>query len=151
MPSHTLDPNDPTNMARILTCLVLEKGGELRLKAATYDSYEHSRFLVIDFDVAANEIVLRSTSNFGRVVAVKAENAQWLKTPDERNAPLIQAQKNVQRRTLRSDAELADLEESRTREAQLAREATEGRLSARTQFRNEVAPTAGAPHTDPLE
>ena len=154
MPSHQLDPNDPNNVARILTCVVMEHGGELRLKAATYDSYENARFLIYDYDRLTNEIVLRVTSNFGRAIAVKAENANWLRAPEDRDAPTIQAQRNVQRRVIRSDEELAAFEEARTREAQLAREASEGHV--RTRFRTEQTPTAAQPRTttttdDPVE
>lgn len=143
MPSHSLDPNDPNNVARILACIVMEHGGELRLKAATYDSYENARFLIYDYDRLSNEIVLRTTSNFGRAIAVKAENAAWLRNPEEVNRPTITAQQNVRQRIHRSDEELADLEMNRNREATLAREAAEGRVH----FRTEAHPAAGAPRT----
>ena len=101
-------------------------------------------------DPAANEIVLRSTSNFGRAIVVPAENSAWLKTPEDRAAPQIAAQQNVRQRIVRSDEELAEFEEQRTREAQLAREAAAGRIH----FRTETSPAAASPRTmtnDPAE
>lgn len=146
MPAHNLDPNDPNNAARILTCIVMEHGGELRLKAATYDSYENARFLLIDYDRLSGEIVLRATSNFGRAIVVKPENSAWLRTPEEANAPQTTAQRNVTRRVLRSDEENAALEEARTREAQLAREAADGQVTPR--IRVEQNPMAGQPRRE---
>ena len=143
MPSHNLDPNDPKNVARLLIALVMEHGGEVRIKAMTYDSYERGRFLIVDIDKASNEIVLRSTSDFGRAIIVPPENASWLRPQEERDQPTIQAQRNVQRRTVRSDEELAALEEARNAEAQLAREANEGSIS--TRFRTEANPRAAMP------
>jgi len=143
VPSHNLDPNDPKNVARLLIALVMEHGGEVRIKAMTYDSYERGRFLIVDIDKASNEIVLRSTSDFGRAIIVPPENASWLRPQEERDQPTIQAQRNVQRRTVRSDEELAALEEARNAEAQLAREANEGSIS--TRFRTEANPRAAMP------
>jgi hypothetical protein len=76
-------------------------------------------------------------------MVVPPENAAWLRNPDDVNRPTIQAQENVRRRIVRSDEELADLEQSRTREAQLAREAAEGRIH----FRTETSPAAASPRT----
>jgi hypothetical protein len=143
MPSHNLDPNDSKNVGRLLISIIREHGGELRIKAPTYDSYDKGCFLIIDYDPAANEIVLRSTSNYGRAMVVPPENATWLRNPDDVNRPTIQAQQNVQRRTVRSDEELAEFEEARTREAQLAREASAGRIH----FRTETSPAAASPRT----
>lgn len=145
MPSHNLDPNDPKNVARILIALVMEHGGEMRLKAATYDTYDKGRFLIVDYDPAANEIVLRSTSNFGRAFVVPPENAAWLRTPEDANRPQIEAQQNARRRILRSDEELAAMEDARNREATLAREASTGQTHPR--FRTEQNPIAGQPRT----
>lgn len=149
MPSHNLSPDDPKNVARLLIALVMEHGGEIRLKAATYDSYDKGRFLIIDYDPAANDIVLRSTSNFGRAIIVPPENTAWLRPPEEVNRPAIEAQRNVQRRIHRSDEELAAMEEARNREATLAREASTGQLQPR--FRTEQNPPAGLPHEPSTE
>lgn len=150
MPSHNLDPSDSKNVGRLLISIIKEHGGELRVKAATYDSYDKGCFLIIDYDPVANEIVLRSTSNYGRAMVVPPENATWLRAPEDVNRPTIQAQENVRRRTMRSDEELAEFEEQRTREAQLAREAAAGRIH----FRTETSPAAASPRTmtnDPAE
>ena len=145
MPAHLLDPNDPKNIARILLCIVMEHGGELRLKAATYESYERSRFLSVDYDVASAELVLRSTSNFGRAIPVQPESAAWSRPIEEVERPTQQAQLRQRQRTARSDEELAAFEEARTREAQLAAEAASG--GAATRFRN--VPPGVSPNIEP--
>lgn len=138
MPAYAFDATDPKAIARLLTCLVIHRGGEIRIPAAAYDAYERGRLLVIDYDKEKGDLVLRTTSDFGRVVVVPPENAQWLRPQEEvpRERAQVQAEKSVQRRVVRSDEELAEFEEMREKEAQLAREAAEGKLP-RTPFRTQ--------------
>lgn len=133
MPAYSLDPNDPKTISRILVALVREHGGELRLKAMTYDGLERGVFLVMDFDRATLEVVLRCTTESGRVVVVQPESYSWTKPKEEAQTqqPQIAAQEAVRHRILRSDEELADLEERRQQESTLAREASEGRVNPR--------------------
>ena len=145
MPSFNLDVSDKETIARLLVALVHAHGGELRLKAHTYDSLERAVFLVSDFDKERLEIVLRCTTESGRIYIVKPEAAAWSKQPEEnpRIAQGIAAQRAVRQRTARSDEENAILEDRLTREATLAREASEGSLHPR--FRTEIDPPAGKP------
>jgi len=121
--------NDPKTIARLLVSAALEHGGELRIKATTYDTIDKGRAMVVDFDRAASEIVIRVTSDLGKVVIVPAENSQWLKQPEERpqQRAETQATQDVVRRTFRSDEELAELEEQLDRKQTLAREVAEGK------------------------
>lgn len=130
MPAHTIDLNDPKTIARLLTCLVIHRGGEIRIPAAAYDSYERGRLLLVDYDRDKGDLVLRSTSDFGRVVVVPPENSQWLRPQEEipRERSRVQAEQSAARRIVRSDEELAEFEEMREKEAQLARESKEGSL-----------------------
>lgn len=136
MPAHNIDLNDPKAIARLLICLVIHRGGELRLPASSYDSYERGRLLTVDYDKDKGDLVLRSTSDFGHVLVVPAENSQWLRPQEEvpRERMQVQAERSVQRRVVRSDEELAEFEEMREKESQLARESKEGQLP-RTPFR----------------
>ena len=133
MPSHNLDPNDAKNVARLLVALALEHGGELRVKAITYDGLDKGRLLLVDYDRLAGELVIRATSDCGRAMIVPPENASWSRPPEE--APTerarIQAERAVQHRVVRSDQELAEFEERRNQEAELARQAKEGTLPSR--------------------
>jgi hypothetical protein len=130
MPGHNFDANDPKAIARLLLCLVIHRGGELRLPVAAYDSYDRARLLTIDYDRDKGDLVLRSTSDFGRVVVVPPENSQWLRPQEEipRERSRVQAEQSAARRIVRSDEELAEFEEMREKEAQLARESKEGSL-----------------------
>jgi hypothetical protein len=134
VPAHNLDLNDPKSIARLLTCLVIhyggQHGGEVRIKASEYDSYEKGRLLMVDYDRTTGDLVLRSTSDFGRVVVVPPENSQWIRPQEDvpRERSRIQAEQSVQRRVARSDEELAEFEEMREKEAHLARESKEGQL-----------------------
>jgi hypothetical protein len=141
MPAYKLDFTDPKTFARLLTCLVMHRGGEIRLPASAYDSYERGRLLVLDYDKEKGDLVLRVTSDFGYSIVVPPENSQWIRPQEEipRERAQIQAERSAQRRVIRSDEELAEFEEMRERESQLAREASEGKLP-RTAFR--VAPPA---------
>lgn len=133
MPAHNLDPNDPKAIARLLVALVREHGGELRIKAGSYDNMERGVFLFLDFDKLTCEVVVRCSTESGRAIIVSPEAAAWTKPREEmpRERQQIQAQEAVRHRILRSDEELADLEERRQQESALAREASEGRVSPR--------------------
>ena len=145
MPSFNLDVSDKETIARLLVALVHAHGGELRLKAHDYDYLERAVFLVSDFDKEKLEIVLRCTTESGRIYIVKPEASAWSRPPEEspRIQAGIQAQRAVRQRTARSDEENAILEERLTQEATLAREASEGSLHPR--FRTEIDPPAGKP------
>jgi hypothetical protein len=142
MPAHSLDLADPKAVARLLVSACLEHGGELRIKALTYDTIDKGRAMIVDFDRATSEIVIRVTSDLGKVMVVPAENSQWLRPKEEvpRNQAETQATQEVVRRTLRSDEELAELEEQLEKKASLAREVQEGKG---TKFRT-VPPTTQA-------
>ena len=40
MPAHSLDPNDPKVIARLLVALLHDHKGEIRVKAGNYDNME---------------------------------------------------------------------------------------------------------------
>ena len=132
MPAHNLDPNDPKAVARILVALAIEHGGEFRVKAITYDGLEHNRALLVDYDKLTSELVIRVTSECGKVMIVPSENQSWLRSPEStpRVRAEIEAQQDVKRRIQRSDEELAELEERLNRRATLAREVEEGKVRA---------------------
>jgi hypothetical protein len=145
MPAHSLDPNDPKVIARLLVALLHDHKGEIRVKAGNYDNMERGVFLLVDFDKATCEIVMRCTTESGRAIVVSPEAHAWSKPPEEnqRIAQGIAAQRAVRQRTVRSDEENAVLEDRLTQEATLAREASEGSLHPR--FRTEIDPPAGKP------
>jgi hypothetical protein len=127
MPAHLIDPNDPKAVARLLVTLVLESSGELRIKASNYDSIDKGYALLVEYDKVNSEIVLRATS--GKIMLVPAENAAWTRQREE--VPRVQAEtqatQEVRQRIVRSDEELADLEEKLNQKAALAREVAEGK------------------------
>lgn len=141
MPAHLLDPSDKENVARILACIVMDAGGELRLKASTYDSLDHSIFLVSDYDTKTGELVLRTTTNFGRAFVVRPENRQWLRDPDDptQSGRMTEVQRQARTHLRRSDEENADFEAAMAAQAKLAKEIAEGHG---TTFRTETSPPA---------
>ena len=140
MPAYDLNPNDPKAVARLLVALALEQGGELRINAPKYDSLEKGYALLIEYDRATSEVVVRVSS--GKIMLVPAENQAWLRPKEEvpRETERTQARQEVVRRTLRNDEELANLEEELDRKATLARDIREGKGTA---FRT-VPPTTQA-------
>lgn len=137
MPAYDLNPNDPKAVARLLVALAIEHGGELRVNAPKYDSLEKGYALLIEYDRATSEVVVRVTS--GKIMLVPPESSAWLRPKEEvpQERAVTQAQQDVIRRTVRSDEELAELEEALERKSTLAREASEGKG---TRFRT-VPPT----------
>src|SRR5207245_668050 len=133
MPSHNFDLNDPKNTLRVLLAITLEAGGELRIKAPSFDSIDRGRLLLIDFDKKKNEIVLRATTDFGRVAVVQPENASWVKPIEA--APLerarVQAERDAEQSGVKSDEELAALEEEMARRQEVARLAKAGKVPMR--------------------
>ena len=127
MPGYDLDPNDPKAIARLIVAIALERGGELRVKAPEYDSIDKGYALLIEYDRLTSEIVLRVSP--GKIMIIPPESAAWLKQPQERpqQRAEMQATQETVRRNLRSDEELADLEEALERKATLAREIREGK------------------------
>ena len=140
MPAYDLNPNDPKAVARLLVALALEKGGELRINAPSYDSIDKGYALLLEYDRVTSEVVVRVTS--GKIMLVPAESQAWLRPKEEvpQQRAETQAQQEVIRRTLRSDEELADMEEKLNQKATLAREVADGRG---TRFRT-VPPTTQA-------
>ena len=136
MPSYNIDPNDVKSMARLLVAVCKDYGGILRINAATYDGIDKGRLLVVDYDRDKSQIVITATTESGRVTIVPPENHGWVRPPEEsqREQRQVEAQKSVQRRIVRSDEELAELEEERNKEAALAREVSQGGTT--TRFRN---------------
>ena len=133
MPAHSCDLRDPKNVLRVLLALVIENGGELRLKAATYDTQDRQKLLTVDFDRRKSQIVIRATSDFGSVVQVPPESYQWSAPPAQ--APLERArtiaEAEATRRAIPSDEDLADLEERAQKNRNVAAEAAEGRTPVR--------------------
>jgi hypothetical protein len=129
MPAHNADLNDPKSILRILLALVIKNGGELRVKASLCDSQDRGKLLVVDFDPKKNDIVLRATSDYGRVVLVSPENIAWTlpreAAPQERARML--AEKEVQRRAMPTDEDMAAMEEKLTRQQEAARAMEEGK------------------------
>ena len=119
MPSHNfkitsddgLHPHE--DVLRLLLALTIKNGGELRIKGTLFDTLDRGRLLLIDFDRKKNEIVLRSTSDFGRVAVVRAEGQVWSAPPE--SAPMerarIAAAHAAEERSLPTDEQLAEMEE----------------------------------------
>lgn len=127
MPAHSIDPNDPKAVARLLVTLVLSNDGELRIKASDYDSIEKGYALLVEYDRVNSTVVLRATS--GKIMLVPAESAAWTRQREEvpRERAEIQATQEVRQRVLRSDEELAEYEEKLNQRTALAREVAEGK------------------------
>ena len=128
MPSHNFSLDDPKNTLRVLLALTIKNGGELRIKGSFFDSLDRGRLLLIDFDAKRNEIILRATSDFGRAVAVHPESYSWVKPASE--APTerarLQAEAEVERRSIPSDEQLAELEERLARKQTLVQHSKDG-------------------------
>jgi hypothetical protein len=129
VPAHNADLNDPKNILRILLAVVLRNGGELRVKASLMDSLDRGRLLTVDFDRKKAEIVLRATSDFGRVVVVQPESFAWTQpaseAPQERTR--VQAEREAARRSIPTDEDLADMEERAGKAQTVAREVADGK------------------------
>jgi hypothetical protein len=127
MPGYDIDPNDPKAIARLLVALALANQGEIRISAPAYDDIVKGHALLIEYDRSTSEIVVRVTS--GKIMVVPPENQAWLRpkevVPQQRAE--TQATQDVVRRTLRSDEELAELEEQLDAKTRLAREVNEGK------------------------
>lgn len=137
MPGHNADLNDPKNVLRILLALVVKNGGELRVKASTYDSLDKGRLLMVDYDEKKGDILLRATSSYGRALVVPPENAGWVAPPETapRERARVVAEHEVESRSVKSDEELADLEDEQKRKQQLAKDVREGKNPLRLSVR----------------
>lgn len=93
-------------LGRLLLAAVKAAGGELRIPCATIDAVDQEENLVKDYDAATNTLVLRSCGRFTEVWAVRPESATWI--DQNRNPDLAVA---AARTSVKTDAELADLEE----------------------------------------
>jgi hypothetical protein len=133
MPAHNIDLRDPQNVSRILLALCIEAGGELRIKARTYDTQDRSKLLIVDFDARRSHIVIRATSGDGSAAKVAPESYQW--TAPVAQAPLersrVAAAAEAARRAIPSDEDLADLEEKAQRDRDLAKAVEEGKTPIR--------------------
>lgn len=134
MPSYSLDLRDAQTVLRILVCLVEQtKRKELQLSAEDYDSLAHGKLLMVDYQRKKGIISLRVTSDNGAAVPVAPEAHQWVKPPEA--APLERSRVNAEREaeqvSVRTDEELADLEDRRAAVQKLAREVAAGKTSLR--------------------
>src|SRR6266404_842597 len=89
MPAHQINLSDHDAALRVLLALVLEAGGELRFKASTYDSLDRTRLVILDFDKRKNQVIIRSTSDWGGFASVPPESAAWSQPRD--SAPMERA------------------------------------------------------------
>lgn len=131
MPAHNFSLDDPKNTLRVLLALTIKNGGELRIKGSFFDSLDRGRLLLIDFDAKKNEIVLRATSDFGRAVAVHPESYSWVKPANEAPTEMArtQAEREVQRRSIPNDEQLAELEDQLARKQNLVQHSKDGTQS----------------------
>jgi hypothetical protein len=133
MPSHNFDLNDSKNILRLLLALTIQNEGELRIKGVTFDSIDRGRLLLIDYDPKKADIVIRATSDLGRVAVVPPENAGWAKPAE--TAPLERSRADAavaaSRRKVPTDEDMARLEEDAMRVQELARADAEGKTPLR--------------------
>lgn len=133
MPAHAINLKDPQSALRVLLALVIQAGGELRVKALTYDQLDKGRILTIDFDRKRSQIVLRATSDLASAVPVQPEAHQWVMPANE--APLerarIRVEHEAEERSIRTDEQLAELEEELARKQQLAEDVKKGKSPLR--------------------
>lgn len=125
MPAHQIDLHDPKSVARLLLAIVLSKGGEVKIPASTYDSIDRGRLLLIDFDRATSELVVRASSDWGRAMTVQPESFGWTQPQESapREVARQEAAQQVRQSTTHSDEELADMEDQMIRRQKLAKEA----------------------------
>ena len=130
MPAHSIDQRDPQAVLRVLLTIVLENKGEMRFKAANYDSLDRGRLLTVDFDRRKGQIIVRATSDFASAVPVTPESHSWVKPAE--TAPLerarVTAERETQQRTVRTDEELADMEDAAARRQAVAKAVAEGKI-----------------------
>jgi hypothetical protein len=107
--------------------MTLQHGGEVRIKAPDYDGIDKGYALLIEYDRATSEIVIRVSS--GKIMLVPCESAGWIKQREEvpRERAEIQATQSAQRSVVRTDEELAAFEEALDKRTALAREVNEGK------------------------
>lgn len=129
MPAHSIDLRDPQSALRVLLALVIQEGGELRLKGVVYDTIDKGRILTLDFDRKKSQIVLRATSDLASAIPVQPEAHGWVMPPQ--TAPLerarVQAEHEAEVRSIPSDEQLAELEEAMLRKQKLAKDVAEGK------------------------
>jgi len=134
MPSYSLDLRDPQVALRILVCLVEQsKRKELQFPAEDYDSLTHGKLLLVDYSRKKGVISLRVTSDNGAAIPVAPEAHQWVKPPEAgplERARLV-AEQEAERSGVKSDEELAALEEEMERRQAVARLAKEGKSPMR--------------------
>jgi len=130
---HNADLRGPQAVLRILLALVIEAGGELRVAGAGVDGLDSRRLLVADYDREHNQLVLRATSDFGRVVVVQPEGHEWSAPKEESltERRRLAATEAAEHRSLRSDEALAEMEERLARETQVADDAEAGKSPLR--------------------
>lgn len=129
MPAHSIDLKDPQSALRVLLALVIQEGGELRIKAMTYDQLDKGRILTIDFDRRKSQIVIRATSDLASAIPVAPEAHQWVMPPETH--PLerarVTATRDAEQRSIPSDEQLAELEEEMLKRQKLAKDVAEGK------------------------
>jgi hypothetical protein len=117
MPAHNAEITDPKTVLRILLALVIEQGGEVRVKATSYDRLDRGRLLTVDFDGEAGQIVLRASTEWGRAVVVQPEAASWSQPANAapRERARVAAEEEAAHRSIHTDEELADMEDKAAR------------------------------------
>jgi hypothetical protein len=137
MPSYNLNLADPQTVLRILVTIVEQSGGILEFHSEDYDKMDRSKLLAVDYDRTKCINTLRVLSNSSAVVPVVPEAHGWTQPPQ--TAPLERARneatQQAKRQTVRTDEELADMEDEMQKRQALADLEKEGKapLRIRTQ------------------
>jgi hypothetical protein len=137
MPAHNLELGDPESLARLLLTIVMEHKNELRIRACDYDAIDAGRLLVVDFDRDTGEIVIRATSGWGRARKVSPENAAWTMPAQESplNRARVEATAKARQVAVRTDEELAEMEEALQKRQSLAKAEEESGIPLRIHTR----------------
>jgi hypothetical protein len=125
---------DAQTVLRILVCLVEQsKRKEIHFAAEDYDSMKANKLLVLDYQRAKGIISLRVTEDNGAAVSVVPESHQWTLPFEQtrREKARSEATKEVSRRAVPTDEELADMEMAAARRQNLASMEDEGKSPLR--------------------
>ena len=138
MPSYNLNLADPQTVLRILVTIVEQNGGYLEFHSEDYDKMDRSKLLTIDYDRTKGINTLRVLGNSSAAVSVAPEAHQWTQPPQ--SAPLERARSEAaqqsRRSSVRTDEELAIMEDELQKRQELAQMEKEGKapLRIRTQL-----------------
>lgn len=132
MPAHLCDISQGQDLLRLLLALVSENGGELRVKASSYDNQD-KKMLTVDFDKRKGQLLVRAVTYIGKAVVVTPEATGW--TLPVGTSPLERARSEAAaasaRRHIPSDEELADMEDKAQKDQALAKAEAEGKVPIR--------------------